>query len=130
MIFFDWRKIHLASGGNARRVILALRTLAGEVPRNRFDPLYHFYIKDFTGKSFLVNPRELLEEDFFYKPKEIAEYVALASFRNYSHYATTGDTSLDLLHSPVRQDIITNNRLLSIENGKILFKFEEVTRRK
>jgi hypothetical protein len=107
-----------------------LRVLNGEVPKNRFDPLYHFYIRDLSGKSFLVNLPQLLEEDFFYKPKEIAEYVALASFRNYSYYATTGDTSLDLLHSPVRQDIIINNRLLSIENDRVRFKYEEVTRRK
>lgn len=129
MIFFDWMKIRLFSGKDPKRVILAVRALMGEVPKNTYDPLYFAYIKDFSGKSFLINPEKLLEEDFFYKPKEIAEYVALASFRNYSIYATTGDASLDLLHSPVRQDTITNNRLLSIENGKILFKFEEVTRR-
>ncbi len=127
IILYDWKKIAMARKNDPKRIVLALRTLAGEIPRNKWDPLYYYYVKDFGGKSFIVNLPKLLEEDFFYKPKEIAEYVALASFRNYSYYATTGDTSLDLLHSPVRQDIITNNRLLSIENGKILFKYEEVT---
>lgn len=130
MIFYDWRKIRLIAGLNPNKIILATRTLLGEVPKNRYDPLYHYYIRDFTGKSFLVNIGEVLENDFFYRPKEIAEYIALASFRNYSNYASSGDTSLDLFHCPVRQDIITNNRLLSIEDGKILFKYEEVTKEK
>ena len=98
----------------------------GEIPRNRYDPLYHYYIRDFKGKSFLLYPEKLLAEDFFYKPKEMAEYVALASFRNYAYYLNSGDTSLDLLHSPVGQDTINNNRLLSIENGRVRFKYEEI----
>jgi hypothetical protein len=126
MLFFDWRKIHRASKGNAKKVVLIVRSMLYP-PLNKYDATYPFYLRDFSGKSFLVNIEKVLEEDFFYRPKEIAEYVALASFRNYAYYATTGDTSLDLLHSPVRQDIITNNRLLSIENDRVRFKYEEVT---
>lgn len=128
IILYDWKKIAKASRNNPKRVVLALRTMIGEVPRNRFDPLYYFYCKDFSGSSFLVNPRELLANDYFYKPVEIAEYVALASYRNYSLYAAFGETSLDLLHSPVGQDIIIKNRLLSIKDDKILFRYEEVTK--
>jgi hypothetical protein len=130
IIFYDWRKIRLIAKRDPKKVILAMRALLGEVPRNRFDPLYHFYIRDFTGKSFLVNIQEVLENDYFYKPKEIAEYIALASFRNYSTYIASGDTSLDLFHCPVRQDILTNNRLLIIENDRIRFKYEEVIKEK
>ena len=130
VILYDWKKIARACKNDPKRMILAFRTMTGELPKNKWDPLYYYYLKDFGGKSFIVNLPKLIEEQFFYTAKEIAEYVALASFRNYSHYALTGDTGLDLLHSPVRQDIITNNRLLSIENGRILFKFEEVTKEK
>lgn len=124
MIFFDWKKLYRESKKDPKRIILGLRVLNGEVPRNRFDPLYHFYIKDFSGQSFLVNLDTLLEETAYYKAKEIAEYVGLASFRNYSYYAMTGDATLDLLHSPVQQDTITNNRLLAIRDGRVHFLFE------
>ena len=127
MILYDLKKILRATKGNARKIVLALRVLSGEVPKNYYDPLYFFYQKDLTGNSFLVNPREVLDQDFFYKPKEIAEYLALASFRNYSHFLTTGDTRLDLFHSPVSEKIITNNRLLYIKDGFVHFKYEEVT---
>jgi hypothetical protein len=127
IIFYDWKKILQLTGLNARKIVLALRALNGEVPRNRYDPLYRYYISDLSGASFLVNPGKLIEEDFFYKPREIAEYVGLASFRNYAHYSTSRDTSLDLLHSPVSKHIIEQNRLLRIDNGRIHFLFEEVT---
>lgn len=129
LILFNWRSIARAAKNDPKRILLALRVLNGEKPKNTYDPLYFFYMKDLSGNSFLINLKELLENDCFYTAKEIAEYVALASFRNYSTYATTNDATLDLLHSPVSEVTITNNRLLSIENGKILFKFEEVTRR-
>lgn len=127
MLLYDWRSIYRVTGGQARKIILAIKALSSEQPPlNHYDPIYHYYYKNLTGKSFLLNPKELIESDYFYKAKEIADYIGLASFRNYSYYATTGDASLDLLHSPVEQDIINKNRLLSIENGRVLFKFEEV----
>lgn len=123
---YSWGKIRRVSGSDPRRVIMAVKSML-ELPRNQFDPLYFYYRKDFTGQSYLVNIEEVLANDYFYKPKEIADYIALASFRNYSQYTTIGDTSLDLLHSPLGQDTINKNRLLSIENDKIKFKYEEVT---
>lgn len=127
IILYDWRKIYRFSKGKPDRVILALRALVGEVPNHKNQPLYYAYIKDFSGKSFLVNPKRLIEESAFYKAKEIAEYTALASFRNYADYTLTNKTTLDLLHVPVRHEIITNNRLLRIEGDKVHFLFEEVT---
>lgn len=128
MLFYDWLKIARAAGKDPKRVILALRALSGEIPINRYDKLYHFYCKDFSGSSYLIGHRKLLNSVYYYTPKEIADYVALASFRNYAVYSTSGDTTLDLLHSPIKQEIIIKNRLLSVENGLIRFKFEETTK--
>lgn len=130
MIFYDWRSIKLFSKGRPDKIILAIRTLLGEKPRNHRDPLYFFYVKNLTGSSFLVNIEEVLENDFFYKPREIAEYIGIASYRNYAHYALSGDTTLNLLQCPISEKVINNNRLLSIHNGKIHFKYEEVTKEK
>ena len=95
------------------------------LPRNLYDPLYNYYYDDFSGESFLLRPTILLHEAFRYRPKEVAQYIGLASFRNYAHYCVTRDTTLDLLHSPVHEDIINKNRLLRIENGRIHFLYEK-----
>jgi hypothetical protein len=95
------------------------------LPKNRYDPLYKYYYEDFAGESFLLQPHKLLDEAFRYRPKEVAEYIGLASFRNYAYYCASKDATLDLLHSPVREDIINNNRLLSIRDGRVHFKYEK-----
>lgn len=78
----------------------------------------------------MLNPYELLKYAFKYTPKEVAQYIGLASFRNYSEYSVTGDKSLDLFHSPVDQDTINQNRLLRILDGRIYFYYEEDTKRR
>jgi hypothetical protein len=130
IIRYDWRAIRLYAKRDPKKVIMAVRTLLGEIPKSKYDPLYIPYTKDFRGDSYLLNIGEAIVNDFFYSYKEIAEYIALASFRNYAIYATTKDASLDLFHCPVGQDIINNNRLLQIRGNKILFMYEEVTQEK
>lgn len=130
MVTYDWKKIQRIAKRDPKKVLKAMRVICGEIPKNKYHELYPYYLRDFRGQSYLLNPVELLENDYFYSAKHIAEYIALASYRNYSTYLTTGDASLDLFHCPVSIETVKNNRLLSIENGKILFKFEEVTRRK
>ncbi len=100
-----------------------------KLPRNVYDPLYKYYYDDFTGKSFLINPYELLAEAHRYTPKEVAQYIGLASFRNYAHYCVSKDTTLDLFHSPVSEDTIKQNRLLHIEDEKVHFLYEKSQRR-
>jgi hypothetical protein len=115
------------TGSSSKRILLAVRSIvSNRLPKNRYDPLYPFYGIDFSGKSFIINPETLITNAFRYKPKEVAEYIALASYRSYSYYATTGDTTLDLFHSPVEQTTINSNRLLKVIDGRVHFLYEEV----
>lgn len=104
--------------------------LSKSMPRNRFDPAYRYYDKDFSGHSFLINPERLLFHRYKYKDKEIADYIGLASFRNLGEYRVTGKLTLDLAHSPIGQDIINNNRLLRIDESEIHFLYEDYTQEK
>mgnify|MGYP001380721220 CR=1 FL=1 len=70
-------------------------------------------------------PEKLLTERLKYTNKEVAEYVAVASYRNYLEYMNTGDAKLHLIDFPLFEEIINNNRLLHMEDGTIHFKFEE-----
>jgi len=78
-----------------------------------------------VGDSFLLNPRQLLAERKNYSNKEAAEYIAVASYRNYFNYNRTGETTLELIHLPVETTIVNRNRMLRVENGLVHFLFED-----
>lgn len=132
MIRFSWKKIQHEAGRSSKRIYLCLLSmLSTAMPRSRYDPLYRLQQKDFTGDSYLLEPYSLVlwgptEASY----KEVADYLGLASFRKFSEYLTTNDAGLDILHSPLSEEQMKQNRLLSIENGRIRFKYEEVTKEK
>ena len=131
MLLYSWKKVLRQAGHSSKQIILVFETmLKKSMPRNRFDPTYRYYDKDFTGHSFLLHPDYLLSHRNKYKDKEIADYIGLASFRNLGEYKATGKLTLDLAHSPIGQDIINNNRLLRIDRGEIHFLYEDYTQEK
>jgi len=131
MIFYDWDKILKVSNGKVCDILTILRIVTYKLyPKNYADKTFKFYQHKYGGNSFLLNAEELLTTGRTYSDKEVAEYAGVASYRNYYHYRQTGDTTLDLRHLPVNENIITNNRLLNIENNKIYFMFEETHKEK
>jgi uncharacterized protein (DUF924 family) len=86
-----------------------------QIPKNKYDDIYKYYGTDFSGQSFLQNPEILFDNAYKYSPKEIVQYLALASFRRYSEYLATQKTTLSLLESPLGIDKIKQNRLLDID---------------
>lgn len=126
MVLYDRRKLLRASGGSAKRIILAFKAhISTRLPKNRWDPLYDYYYKDFTGESFMLDPHSLINNSFRYTPGEVASYIGLASFRSYSYYRLTKDPSLDLFHCPSGEDKINSNQLLRIVDGRVHFYYEE-----
>jgi hypothetical protein len=130
MILFNWAKIYEKSNGKVSRIIdivkyLTYRPLAA----TKHDPAYSYSTIDWSGDSFLVNPELLFIYEKQYKLKEIAQYVGIAGLRNLNDFIVFGKRTLDLAHSPVGKDIINKNRLLSVVDDSIHFKWEEVTRR-
>lgn len=128
LLLYNWKKMYRCSGGSSKRILLILEAMLQQhIPYNRFDPIYKYYYKDFSGNSFLVNPHLLLRYRNKWKDKEIASYIGLASFRNLGDYYVTGKITLDLTHSPIGKDAINNNRLLRIEGENIHFYYEDYT---
>lgn len=126
MVFFDWRKIYRKTGGSSKRIITLMQALTMKgLPKNKYDPVYKYFYDDYSGNSFLLQPWKLLDEKHKYTPREVAEYIGLASYRNYGYYSATKDPSLDLFHSPLSEDTINSNRLLRIENGRVHFLYEK-----
>ena len=126
MIKYNWEKILKVTKGDSNSIVLIVHMLTyPRVPSNYRDPTYKYYGQSFEGFSFLINPERLLTERSKYTNREAAEYVAVASYRNYLEYNKTGDTRLHLIDFPLFEEIINNNRLLHMKNGTIRFKFEE-----
>lgn len=129
MLLYSWKKILKQSGGSSRRIVTILKAITQrELPKHVYDPVYKYYYTDFSGNSFLANPDALLINRYKWREKEIADYIGLASFRNTGEFMATGKITLDLSHSPMRQDAINNNRLLRIENNEIYFLYEDYTK--
>tara|TARA_B100000768_G_scaffold178686_1_gene194897 strand:- start:15 stop:347 length:333 start_codon:yes stop_codon:yes gene_type:complete len=98
-----------------------------QLPKNKYDRIYKYSNKNFTGSSFLLHGDMLLYHSYKYTHRELAIYYALASLRNYAEYITSHKTTLDPLHCPVDLDLIKDNRLLIVLPDEITFIYEEVT---
>ena len=126
MIKYNWEKINRETKGDSVSILTIIHLLTYKrIPASRKDKTYKYFGKSFLGQSFLLNPRQLLAERRYYSNKEAAEYVAVASYRNYFDYKRTGQTTLELIHLPVNETIVNRNRLLRIENGLVHFLFED-----
>jgi len=126
MIKYNWEKIFKETKGDSTSILTLVHLLTYKIlPSSNRDKTYKYFGKSFVGNSFLLNPRQLLVERKNYSNKEAAEYVAVASYRNYFNYNQTGETTLELIHLPVETTIVNRNRLLRIENGLVHFLFED-----
>jgi len=126
MIKYNWEKIFREAKGDSVSILTIIHLLTYKrIPASRKDKTFKYFGKSFLGDSFLLNPRQLLAERKNYSNQEAAEYIAVASYRNYFHYKQTGETTLELIHLPVTTTIVNRNRLLRIENGLVHFLFED-----
>ena len=126
MIKYNWKKIFRETNGDSTSILTIVHLLTYKrIPASKKDKTYKYFGKSFVGDSFLLNPRQLLAERKNYSNKEAAEYIAVASYRNYFNYNRTGETTLELIHLPVETTIVNRNRMLRIENGLVHFLFED-----
>ena len=126
MIKYNWEKILRETKGDSVSILTIIHLLTYKrIPASRKDKTYKYFGESFLGDSFLCNPRQLLVERRNYSNQEAAEYIAVASFRNYFEFMQSGKTTLELLHLPVDTTIVNRNRLLQIKDGLVHFKFED-----
>ena len=126
MIKYDMEKIMRASDGDPTSILTIIHILTyNRIPSSNKDPIYKYYGKSYLGNSFLANPKQLLVERKNYSNLEAANYVCVASYRNYHEYQKNGNTTLELIHLPMLEEIIEENRLLQMKDGVIHFKFED-----
>lgn len=127
MLLYNWKKVFKDANGNANDCVLIFKMLTkGLVPYNKYDKLYKFYVKDYSGSSYLVHPDVLLYNLYKYDNVEVAQYLALASLRPLAKYYADGDITLDLFHNSIDRSLFENNRLFMIEDEIMHFLYEKV----
>jgi hypothetical protein len=128
MLLFDWKKVYDTAEGNIATCNLIMEMLVNQqIPKNKYDAIYKYSNKKFTGSSFLLHGDLLLYHSYKYTSKELCIYYALASLRNYADYIASYKTTLDALHCPVPLEQLNDNRLLIVDDKEITFIYEEVT---
>ena len=129
MFLFDWPKIYDASKGNVVEIVRIFRMIVEkQIPKNKYDPIFRYSQKDFSGVSFMLHPDVLLHHSFKYKYREIAQYISLCALRSAADFISTQDPSLEMVLMPglSPERIIENNRLLEIDEDRVYFRYEEV----
>ena len=111
---FNLAKLEKLAKGNAVKIVEILE-----------DYYKGFDYKLSGGSSYLVKPAQLffdLNTDILFK----SQYIQLAARRSYQHYRDLGYKHLDLSYYPdLNLQAIKYNPLLTINNNKIYFKYEE-----
>lgn len=127
MICYNWLKIYKESDRKPSQILRILDFIVyKEIPYNLNDRVAKRLSEiDWSGTSFIVNPEPILRHRRIFSDKELAEYVALASFRNLAEYKVTKQKTLNVSECPVDIESIKDNKLFSIANDKIYFRWEE-----
>ena len=126
MIKFNWTKIFNVSEGNPTEILNIIAYIKYKpIPKNNYDKIKKYTKYDWDGDSYLINPQKVLSMRATLSEKQLAEYVALASFRNLADYKVTGRKTLSVYESPMLIESLKTNKLLSIDKGEIYFCWEE-----
>lgn len=129
MIKYNWQKIYNRSEGRPIRIIEILDYIVHRpIPKSNYDTdVYNLSQIDWAGDSFIINPEPIIQYKYIIPTKDLAEYVALASFRSLAEYLVTKRKTLRATECPVSLESIENNKLLTIANNEIYFRWEEAT---
>ena len=127
MFFFNLDNLEALCKGNPAQLIAILNAhYTKKYVHRKWQKLPFFTREMLLGKSFLLNPKDLLA-DKSTDPSFIAQYIRLAGRRSYTFYKFYGCKYLDLSFYPeINLDAIRHNPLLKIANNHIYFKYEEL----
>lgn len=123
MLFYDWPKIKKHSNKKVQIVRAIFFSIMEDPEKCIFRQRYSNI--DFLGDSFILRPDLLQQEFHFGNHIEAANYLMLASYRNFAEYLVTGDLTLstDSIKIPINK--LKQNSLLDIQGTDIYFKLEK-----
>lgn len=123
MLFYDWLKINRYSNGKVQAIKAIYQSIVDDprpsFARARYDRM------DFSGDSYIIKPESLMWAFHNCNQRDAANYLRLASFRNYADYLITGDDTLPINRVHIPTDILKQNSLIEITDNKIHFLLEK-----
>lgn len=124
MILFDKAKLFRHSKKSYKELVRILSYITyKEIPSSRGDiKRLKYGTIAWGGDSFLLNPEQLLQEHWKYSHKEVVQYILLAAKRRYVEYKLFKTKTLPAYTVNIKA--IEDNRLVTVENDEIYFKFE------
>lgn len=127
MIFFDWPTVFRESQALPSKILDIVAYITFKpIPKNHYDThIKRLSTINWVGHSFLLNPKKVIAAREVYTDDKLAEYVALASFRNYNEYKVTKRATLSVYECPISTESLISNKLLTIQNDQIYFCWEE-----
>ena len=127
MVLFNSKKIVNKTKGSATDILIIMHWLTFmSLPQTRHDRIMKYIHYNFVGDSFAVNLKPFFFEAKNYTPQDRLQYLSLMSRRSFADYMHEKTVTLDLSHANLGQDIINRNRLLTLEDGLIHFKYEDI----
>lgn len=130
MLFYDWPKIYEAAGGNPNECVKIVRMMVeSTIPKNYYDPMYHYSLLNFVGNSFLLHPDVLLYYSHRHEIRDVAIYISMASMRPFAEYTVNGTLTFPmsaLSINPMQYLVDPKSELLWVDNNDDLhFLYEE-----
>lgn len=127
MLKYNWNAIFKASDGNVDKCFRLIKMLVyKELPDNRYDSRFQWSKIDFTGHSFLLRPKVLMDNAYLHTKKDICVYAALAAKRPYADYLAYGTLTLPVDQAPLAaEESLEDVKLFSVLDGLIHFNYEE-----
>ena len=123
MLMYNWKALRLRTKNDPTKVVEFFRH--STYPKHDMPEYVRRTLLSKPSKdSFLLNNKDFCSNKLNGTLLEQYWYIYLSSKRNYADYATKGDL---WLHRALCDINVANNRLLTIDNNKIYFKYEEIT---
>ncbi len=121
--FYSWPRIKKYSGNKVQTIRTIFESIL-DIPRPAVGRLKYDEI-DFSGDSYLLNAFGLYDAFRYGNQVDAANYLMLASYRNYAEYQVTGDTTLPLKYINIPTERLKQNSLITIRDNNIHFLMEK-----
>ena len=98
-----------------------------QIPKNRYDPIFHYSKQNFSGLSYLLHPDVLLYNSYLHTTKDIAIYAGIASLRSYADYLVNKTCTLPGRLCPIKlEEHLEDGNLITLDKeGNLHFLYED-----
>jgi hypothetical protein len=116
MVFYDYSKMWILSGGDSKQIVRYFQVVANKTEGYEI----------LTGDSFILNESVVTKNPLKLNAMALAEYLGLCALRPFKAYKYHGitDLPLELFPSYIPKQVVEESVLVKLEGSKVLFPKE------